>query len=635
MNNVIVGTAGHVDHGKTSLIKALTGINADRLKEEQKRGITIELGFADMRTPDGTDISIIDVPGHEKFIKNMLAGIGGIDMVLLVVAADEGVMPQTVEHLDIMHLLNIKKGIIVITKTDTVEPGFVELVEEDIRGAVKGTFLEKAPVRAVSAVTGEGIDELRQLIYDYAKETGSRNNNPALLRIPIDRVFTISGFGTVITGTLTEGMIKTGQEIMIYPQKLTAKVRNLQVHGQMVDAAYAGQRTAVNLQNVKKEELSRGNVLAACGSLEPALMADVKLCMLADSKRTIKNGGRLHFYYGSEEALCKVVLFGKEQLEPGENCYAQLRFENAVVLKHGDPFVVRYYSPLETIGGGIVLNPNAPKHKSADSEIAAALKVRENGDDTSQLEQLLKDGSASFAPLNSIAGQLGLTDDEVQQHIKKLIFAGKAVKLADNIYVHSDYTDILAGRAAGLLGEYHAKNPLLAGMLKEEFKNKLAGAAKIKITKCLEAIIRFLADTGAVKTGINSVSAPDFKVVYSKAQLKAMEKLKQYYADCGCEVPELDEALKDFANKQEGRHLLLAMEAEGVLTRLNGNNYISADVLAKIIETIKNGLAENGSITLAEVRDRLGTSRKYALQILEYCDRIKLTRLDGESRVLY
>ncbi|MDO4952850.1 MAG: selenocysteine-specific translation elongation factor [Synergistaceae bacterium] len=635
MNNVIVGTAGHVDHGKTSLIKALTGINADRLKEEQKRGITIELGFADMRTPDGVDIGIIDVPGHEKFIKNMLAGIGGIDMVLLVVAADEGVMPQTVEHLDIMSLLNIKKGIIVITKTDIVEPGFVELVEEDIREAVKGTFLEEAPVRAVSAVKGEGIDELRQLIYDYAKETGSRNNNPALLRIPIDRVFTISGFGTVITGTLTEGMIKTGQDIMIYPQGISAKVRNLQVHGQMVDAAYAGQRTAVNLQNVKKEEISRGNVLAACESLEPSLMADVKLCLLADSKRVVKNGARLHFYYGSEETLCKAVLFETQQLEPGKSCYAQLRFENAVVLKQGDPFVVRYYSPLETIGGGVVLNPNAPKHKSTDNETAAALKVRENGDDIGRLEQLIKDGSASFVPLSSIAGQLGLTDAEVQEHAKKLLFAGKAVKLTDTIFVHSVYTNMLAGCAAKLLREYHAKNPLLAGMFKEEFKNKLAGLAKIKNTKCLEAIIRFLADTGAVKMGVNSVSAPDFKVVYSKSQLKAMEKLKQYYADCGCEAPELDDAIRDFTNKQEGRHLLLAMEAEGILTRLSGNSYISTDVLAKIIETIKSGLAENGSITLAEVRDKLGTSRKYALQILEYCDRIKLTRLDGESRVLY
>ena len=635
MNNVIIGTAGHVDHGKTSLIKALTGINADRLKEEQKRGITIELGFADMCTPEGTDIGIIDVPGHEKFIKNMLAGIGGIDMVLLVVAADEGVMPQTVEHLDIMRLLNIKKGIIVITKTDTVEPGFVELVEEDIREAVKGTFLEKAPIKAVSAVTGEGINELRQLIYEYAKKTDSRNNNPSLLRIPIDRVFTISGFGTVITGTLTEGMIKTGQEIMIYPQGLFAKVRNLQVHGQIVDAAYAGQRTAVNLQNIKKDELSRGNVLAACGSLEPSLMADVKLCLLADSKRTIKNGGRLHFYYGSEEVLCKVVLFETEQLEPGKNCYAQLRFEKPVVLKQGDPFVVRYYSPLETIGGGTVLNPNAPKHKSGDSKTVAALKVRENGDDTSQLEQLLKDKSTSFAPLSSIAGQLGLTDEEVQAHIKKLIFAGKAVKLSDNIYIHVDYTNMLADHAAGLLCEYHSKNPLLAGMLKEEFKNKLAAAAKIKNTKYLETIIHFLADTGALKTGVNSVSAPDFKVVYTKAQLKAMEKLKQYYEACGCEAPELEDAIKDFANKQEGRHLLLAMEAEGTLTRLVGNSYISTGVLTNILEKIKIDLAEKGSITLAEMRDKLGTSRKYALQILEYCDRIKLTKLEGESRVLY
>ena len=310
MRNVIVGTAGHVDHGKTCLIKALTGIDADRLKEEKQRGITIELGFADLQAPDGTDIGIIDVPGHEKFIRNMLAGIGGIDLVLLVVAADEGVMPQTVEHLDIMKLLNIRRGILVITKADLAADGdWLDMVESDVRDAVKGSFLENAPCVRVSAQTGQGIDELKSLIFEEVAKTAEKNNNPALLRIPMDRVFTIQGFGTVITGTLTQGSIRTGDEVTVYPEGLPAKVRNLQVHGKMVEAAYAGQRTAVNLTGVRKEDIARGNVLAAKGSLMPASMIDVKLQVLSDSKRSVLNGSRLHLHYGSAQVLCKFVSF--------------------------------------------------------------------------------------------------------------------------------------------------------------------------------------------------------------------------------------------------------------------------------------------------------------------------------------
>ena len=319
MKNVIVGTAGHVDHGKTCLIKALTGIDADRLKEEKQRGITIELGFADMQAPDGTDIGIIDVPGHEKFIRNMLAGIGGIDLVLLVVAADEGVMPQTVEHLDIMKLLKIRSSIIVITKTDMVEEvaagmpakDWLDMIETDVRAAVKDSFLENAPCLRVSAQTGEGIEELKQLIFSEAAKVGEKNSNPALLRIPMDRVFTIQGFGTVITGTLVQGMIRTGQDVTIYPEGLDAKVRNLQVHGKMVDAAYAGQRTAVNLTGVRKEDIARGNVLAAKDSLKTSSMIDVKLQVLEDSKRTLLTGSRLHLHYGSAQTLCKAVLLDR------------------------------------------------------------------------------------------------------------------------------------------------------------------------------------------------------------------------------------------------------------------------------------------------------------------------------------
>lgn len=381
MNYVIVGTAGHVDHGKTCLIKALTGVDTDRLKEEKKRGITIELGFAGMTAPDGTDIGIIDVPGHEKFIKNMLAGIGGIDLVLLVVAADEGIMPQTAEHFDILKLLNIKKGIIVMTKADLVEEEWLDMVTSDLLDLVKGSFLEDAEIVPVSAHTGQNIEVLRNKIFDAVSTSSKRNNNPALFRLPIDRVFTIDGFGTVVTGTLLEGMVKVGQDITIYPSGMTAKIRNLQVHDQKVETAYAGQRTAINLAGIKKEELDRGQVLAAPNSLKPTKMVDVNLKVLSDTKREIINGSRLHLYCGSNEVLCKVVLLDRDKLLAGESCYAQLRTEEDIVVKKGDLFVVRYYSPLETVGGGTILDANALKHKRYDEKVLAALSIKETGDE--------------------------------------------------------------------------------------------------------------------------------------------------------------------------------------------------------------------------------------------------------------
>lgn len=634
MSNVIVGTAGHVDHGKTCLIKALTGIDADRLKEEHRRGITIELGFADMRSPDGSDIGIIDVPGHEKFIKNMLAGIGGIDLVLLVVAADEGVMPQTVEHLDIMKLLNIKRGIIVITKADTVEKDFIELVEDDIRAAVKGSFLENAPVMAVSSVTGQGIEELKNLIFEMARDAKQRNNNPAILRMPIDRVFTISGFGTVVTGTLMEGSLKVGQDVMIYPQQLSAKVRTLQIHGQMVDKSLAGQRTAVNLQNIKKEELSRGNILAAPDSLKLSYFADVKLRVLEDSKRTITTNSRLHFYFGSDDVLCRAILLDKQELKAGESGYAQLRFERQIALKLKDPFVVRYYSPLETIGGGVILNADSDKHKAGDAALIEALKIRESGDDQSTLEQCLKDTSGGFITIEQLAKQLGMSEDEASSHLQELAANGRAVKLSENLFVHATYIEQIQEKAAQLLQLFHSQNPLLAGMLKAEFRSKLTAMTKIKNSKYADAVINYLGDIAAFKVGVNSVADNNFCVTYTKAQQKYMKTLKDKYEAAGVESPELDAVLADFANKQEGRHILLALESEGVLTKISASgNYISTLLLLDIIEKIKAKITADGSITLAELRDMLNTSRKYALLILGYCDAIKLTRMDGDKRV--
>ena len=351
MNHVIIGTAGHVDHGKTCLIKALTGIDTDRLAEEKKRGITIELGFANLQLPGGITAGIVDVPGHEKFIKNMLAGAGGIDIAMLIVAADEGVMPQTREHLSILSLLDIPQGVIVITKCDTVEEDWAELVKEDVAEAVKGTFLEGAPMVCVSAFTGQGLDELRDLLAEMAKKAKGKDLSRPF-RLPADRVFTLGGFGTVITGTLIEGTLHEGDEIMLYPSGIMTRARSIQVHSHDVKEAYGGQRVAVNLAGVKKEDVPRGEVAAAPGSMTPSMMLDVRLSCLKETGREIKNNSRLHLYHGAREILCKVVLMDREVLMPGEECFAQLRLEENITAKRGDRFVVRFYSPLETVGGG-------------------------------------------------------------------------------------------------------------------------------------------------------------------------------------------------------------------------------------------------------------------------------------------
>ena len=643
MRNVIVGTAGHVDHGKTCLIKALTGIDADRLKEEKQRGITIELGFADLQAPDGTDIGIIDVPGHEKFIRNMLAGIGGIDLVLLVVAADEGVMPQTVEHLDIMRLLNIRRGIIVITKADMVADNamgmpaedWLDMIESDVRAAVKGTFLENAPCLRVSAQTGEGIGELKALIFEEVAKTAEKNCNPALLRIPLDRVFTIQGFGTVITGTLTQGSVRTGDEVSIYPEGITAKVRGLQVHGKMVEAAYAGQRTAVNLAGVRKEDIARGNVLAAKDSLKPSSMIDVKLQVLAGSQRTVLTGSRLHLHYGSAQALCKAVLLDRDALHPGESCYAQLRTEEPVVLKAGDPFVVRYYSPVETVGGGVVLNADAPKHKRGDEAVLKALAVRETGDDAAQMEQVLRDGSQAFPGAEKLAKQLGLSADEAAEQLKNLTLQGKAVLLGENIYVHQDYVNAIKEAVFSLLDAYYAKNPLLAAMPREELRSKLGGQMKVTDTRNLDRVLQYLGDTGALTLTPASAGKQGYTVSFTKTQLRLMDEIAKLYQDAGCESPDPDEVFAGRKDKEECKRLIAAMCADGRLTRVQSKFCLDSGFLQQTVAWIRSKIETDGFVTLAELRDHLGTSRKYALMILEYCDNAKITRLVEDKRVFY
>ena len=634
MNNIIIGTAGHVDHGKTCLIRALTGIDTDRLIEEKKRGITIELGFADMKAPDGTDIGIIDVPGHEKFIRNMLSGIGGIDLVLLVVAADEGVMPQTLEHLDILRLLNIRRGIIVVTKSDMVDAEWMELVHSDIRATVAGSFLEDAPIIDVSSKTGHQIELLRETIFEMVRIPGRRNSDPTLLRMPIDRVFTIGGFGTVVTGTLLEGSVRVGQPVMIYPQELPAKVRNLQVHGVMVETASAGQRTAVNLTNIKKEELYRGQVLAAENSLRPTLMLDVRLHLLESTKRKVETGSRLHLHYGSDETLCKAVLLDCDVLSGGESCYAQLRLESPIALKQGDYFVVRYYSPLETIGGGSVLDANPSKHKRKDAAALAALEIKEKGGDADLLALMIKEQSRTFPEIAALAKQAGMTAAEAMTHMEDGVKDGRIVPLTDKVFVHNDFIVEAGTKAGRILGEYHQREPLSTGMAREEFRGKLGMLLRVSDPRHLERVITVLAERKILRWE-DTVARWDFQVSYTEKQKEKMEELRQSYRTWAHEPPETDEVVNVCKDRQECRQLLAALVSEGTLIRLNPAVYIDAGTLAAMIHSIRSHIEKNSSITLAELRDQLGTSRKYAMQILDYCDGEKITKLEGDKRVLY
>lgn len=633
MNNIIVGTAGHVDHGKTCLIKALTGVDTDRLKEEKQRGITIELGFADLHTPDGQTIGIIDVPGHERFIKNMLAGVGGMDLVLLAVAADEGVMPQTLEHLDILKLLNIPRGILVLTKADAVDQDWMELVKEDLREAVKGSFLEEAPLVEVSSFTGQNIDVLRNMIFDMAAQSGEKNSNPELLRIPIDRVFTIDGFGTVVTGTLTEGRIAVGQEVEIYPAGKTAKVRNLQVHGNMVEEAFAGQRTAVNLVNIKKEEVRRGHVLAAKGSLTPSMMVDVRIHMVSDTKRELISGSRVHLYYGADEILCKAVLLDAEALQPGGSGFAQLRIEGEIAVRQGDHFVIRFYSPVETIGGGLVLDANPKKHKRFDEKVLKALAVREGGGGLELLAQMILEGSREFCPLEETARRMRRSEEEVRQMVDELVQRGQVIMLTHKVPLHGDFLEQALQTARGFLEEYHRKNPLAAGMPKEEFRAKLSGKLRRKDLKEMDLLLPHLVSSGTIRAGGSAVALADFSIVYSPEQRAQRQRLEGRYRDCGFEAPEVEEVIEGEKDKNGARQAILAMVDDGTLIRMNGQVYMHREFRDEAVKLIRECMEQGGSITLAQARDLMSTSRKFALMVLDYTDEKKITRKEGDLRI--
>ena len=631
MKNIIIGTAGHVDHGKTRLIKALSGIDTDRLEEEKKRGITIELGFAHIPNDAGYNIGVIDVPGHEKFIKNMLAGIGGIDFVLFVVAADEGIMPQTREHFEILQALGIDDGIIAITKTDMVDEEWLELVQEDIRDYVEGSFLEGKPMIPVSAKSGENIDFLKEEIIRKCDRESKRIEAPEMFRLPVDRVFTKSGFGTVVTGTLMDGTCSLNDEVHVFPEETPAKIRGIQTYGNDVEQAVAGQRTAINLSGVRKEDIRRGDVIAAKGAVSVTGMLDVKLKIFDSSERMVLNNSRVHLYCGSKEVLTKVILMDRDALSAGEEAYVQFRLEEPIAVRRGDRFIIRFYSPIITIGGGQILDAVPEKHKRNRENVLEGFRMLESGNISDIF--VLKTGGHKFYSKELLLQELGMLPETGNREIERCIEEGKLVELEDGTILAASKFQMMTDRLIQLLQEYHESNPLAEGMPKQELQSRLRDTWHIQEDKIILGAVHRLMNLGTLMDCGKTVSMQGFEAVLTPEQEKLKERIAGIYKDAGIEIPKNDEIYALDSDKRVINAIFDRLYKEGVLVKVDPSYNISQEGWSRVVAAARTAGAE-GSFVLADFRDTLNTSRKYASVYLAALDRAGITVFDGERRRL-
>lgn len=637
MKNIIIGTAGHIDHGKTTLIKALTGRNTDRWEEEQRRGITIDLGFTYFDLPGGDRAGIIDVPGHEKFINNMVAGVVGMDLVLLVIAADEGIMPQTREHVDILHLLGIEKSIIVLNKCDLVDEEWLELVEEEVREELAGTFLEHAPVAKVSAATGQGLEELIQIIEKMTEDDLTPKDIHTIPRLPVDRVFTLSGFGTIITGTLVSGTIHKEDTLEMYPVGKECKIRSIQVHGTDRDVCYAGQRVAINLSNVKKKEIARGCVLAPKNSMKNTDLLDVKLNVLDSSMRVLTNHSRLHFFTGTSEILCRAVLLDKEEIGPGESGYVQLRLEEEIAVRRGDKFVVRFYSPMETIGGGVILEPNPGVKKRFHQDVIDELKRKESGSVADVIELHIRERGKTLITLAELAKMTALSEQEIREAADELKSQGQIQEFQlkkDTWFWHADSRRAATEEILAALTAYETKYPYRYGMKKAEVQ----GIYFQKIRPNLfDRIIEFLEEEGCVKREGEFLCTPDYQVrkdgVFDQVSSVLLDTFKKARFD----FVRYSEISLPKVERETGDDILNILLVEGSVVKVTEDMYTLKDYMEEARQAISAHLADDPVITIAQVRDMFQTSRKSAKPILEYMDSIKVTKKTGaeSERVAY
>ena len=637
MKNIIIGTAGHIDHGKTTLVKALTGRNTDRWEEEQKRGITIDLGFTWFDLPGGDRAGIIDVPGHEKFINNMVAGVVGMDLVMLVIAADEGVMPQTREHMDILQLLGIEKSIIVLNKCDLVDEEWLELVEEEVKEELNGTFLENAPVVRVSAATGQGLPELIETIEHMTRDEVVQKDITTIPRLPIDRAFSLSGFGTIITGTLLTGTISKEDTLEMYPIGKTSKIRSIQVHGEDKDKCYAGQRVAINLSNIKKREIGRGCVLAPPDSMKNTDILDVRLNVLESSMRVLTNHTRLHFFTGTSEILCRAVLLDKEEIGPGESGFVQLRLEEEIALRRGDKFVVRFYSPMETIGGGVVLEPNPSIHKRFQENVICELEQKESGSSADVIELHVKEHGDTMITQTELAKLTALSMDEVISDVKELEEQGLVKTFAmkkDTFVWHRDSERHAREILVDALAEYEKKYPYRYGMKKAEVQ--MTFFKKIK-PNVFDQYLTLLEEEGVIRKVDEFLGTPEFEVrkdkVYDQVSSIILKTVKNAKYDF---VRYADMEFKGVSREVADDILNILLEEKAVV-KVGDDMCTLTEYMDQAKEMISEKLSVNPVITIAEVRDMFKTSRKSAKPILEYMDSIKVTKKTGaeSERVKY
>ena len=622
-NNVIIGTAGHIDHGKTTLIKALSGIETDTTQEEKDRGMSINLGFAYFDLPSGKRCGVVDVPGHEKFIKNMLAGVSGINLVLLLVDSREGIMPQTKEHIDILTLLGIENYIIVMTKIDLVEEEYRELVKEDIREFISGTVLENSPIIEVDSISKKGLDNLLETI-DKKTEDIEAKNIEKNARLNIDRSFQVKGFGTVVTGTLTEGVVNVGDELVIYPKGIKTKVRNIQVHAKDVEKAYAGQRTAINLANIKFDDVKRGDTLATADSLTKTYMLDSEIKLINDERANLELWDRVRVYIGTEEVMARVVPLGTDLLKAGESSFAQLRLEDEIAVKNYDKFIIRTYSPMITIGGGVILDASPKKHSRFNEEILEKLKVQLEGNTSDLIANYILSHNNYLVSKDSIVKDLQLPEEEIVESIAQLIETTTVYETKLG-YIHKKKYEEVLEKLKKLLVEYHNRFKLKVGIPKIEVLSKF----KLSQKETLELLDLFIANNEIRLEG-NLVAEKDFVVNYDKKQLAEKERIEKALLEGGFTPP----TIKDLTNGEKPKVEILESLIDNTIVRLDADLVLHANVLKEAIQKVEYHFSANEQMGLAEFRDITGSSRKYSMAILEYIDKLGITRRVENYRVL-
>ncbi len=632
MKHVILGTAGHIDHGKTSLVKALTGVDTDRLKEEKERGITIELGFTFLDLPSGIRMGIVDVPGHERFVKHMVAGAWGIDLVALVIAADEGVMPQTREHLDICTLLKVKKGLIVLTKIDLVDQELLDLVQEEVIDSVKETFLKDSPILKVSSTTGQGLSELILTLDHLAQKVEARSPE-GLFRLPIDRVFTMKGFGTIVTGTVASGNIDLGETLVLLPSGKEVKIRNIQVHNQPVERAEAGQRAAINLQGVEVHDINRGEVLARPQTLTPTQLIDAYLEYLPTASRPIKNRTILRFHIDTQLATASIYLLDRETLLPGEAGFVQLRLDRPIVALPQDRFVIRGSSFLQTCGGGVILDPHPQKHKRFSEKIISDLTLLKDGDSEEALRHHILHSGFGGAGLDDLLNRVALAPPEARRLLNRMVEKGESILFDSERLkvIHSSNYQGLKEIIFSQLKEFHERFPIRSGMTKEELRTKLPSEVEIKL---FQILIQDLIQSGKVVLDKDKLRLPDHKVS-SIDEKGLVKRVEEAVLKGDLQPPSPKELSETWSEKEETLQAIFEhLVHEGIFVKIKSGIYLHHHPFEQLKKTLVEFLKTHQEITTPQFKEMTGASRKYVIPLIEYFDQIKLTLRLGDKRVL-